>query len=161
MLHHTQYVHAGAKGNIVRDETKSGKISEIITYSRLSGSNPFFSTTASSRSGCSRCSTGLFNQVAGSWVSSLQSYHSKLAAVLVSSNAMLPVVGSLVFPWPQIQVGQRDLQTGTKAKQKPVLCAKGTTKHNPGIRKRWALLNFASKKVASGVDIDIDIDTYR
>ena len=43
----------------------------------------------------------VFNQVAGSWVSSLQSYHSKLAAVLVSSNAVLPVVGSLVFPWPQ------------------------------------------------------------
>ena len=114
---------------------------------------PFFSTTASSRSGCSRCSTGLFNQVAGSWVSSLQSYHSKLAAVLVSSNAMLPVVGSWVFPWPQIRVGQHDLQTGTKAKQKPVLCAKGTTKHNPGIRKRWVLLNFTSKKVTSGVEM--------
>ena len=100
---------------------------------------------ASSRSGCSCCSdfsTKLL--VAG--FPPFKVITPKLAAVLVSSNAVLPVVGSLVFPWPQIAVGQRDLQNGMKAKQKLGFCAKGTNKHNPEISKK----NHSMKQMVGG-----------
>ena len=163
MLHHTQYVHAGAKSNIVRDETKPGQdqrnnylqsfrwiMPDHAACLQIFSSPPQLPAAQVVPVAQPDFSTKLlvagfppFKVITPSW----QLY-------LCQATQCCQLSAHWCFHGLKlIQVGQHDLQTGTKAKQKPVLCAKGTTKHNPGIRKRWVLLNFTSKKVTSGVEM--------